>query len=152
MLELSDNSFNRIDLNFIILGDPASQLFDTDVYAEGKPTLFGTVSRNLIAEDKAIRAGLAPGLVHRGLRGAGEVLHQLETFLIALGHRSLSLEPLTYASAWVFERRGFAYIQGHQLMDQIHKEFQPGGRLHAALDGSTPFRKPDPWSTVIGRA
>ena len=43
-------------------------------------------------------------------------------------------------------------MSGHKLMDDIHKEFQPGGRLHAALDGSTPFRQPDQWRTVRGRA
>jgi hypothetical protein len=80
------------------------------------------------------------------------VFHQVETFLIALGHRSFALEPMTYVSAWVFERRGFAYMTGHQLMKTIHEEFQPGGRLHAALDGSTPFRQPDQWETVRGRA
>jgi hypothetical protein len=37
-------------------------------------------------------------------------------------------------------------------MDDIHREFQPGGKLHAALDGSTPFRQPDAWQTVRGRA
>jgi hypothetical protein len=52
----------------------------------------------------------------------------------------------------MFEKRGFAYSKGHQLMDTIHKEFQPGGELHKALDGSTPFRQPDQWLTVRGRA
>jgi hypothetical protein len=37
-------------------------------------------------------------------------------------------------------------------MKTIDEEFQPGGRLHAALDGSTPFRQPDQWQTVRGRA
>jgi hypothetical protein len=97
-------------------------------------------------------AGLTPGQVHPGLRGSGELLHQLETFLIALGHRSLSLEPLTSASAWIFERQGFAYIQGHQLMDQIHHEFQPGVHLYSALDGCSPFRQPDQRQSIRGRA
>jgi hypothetical protein len=38
------------------------------------------------------------------------------------------------------------------MMDTIHREFQPGGALHEALDGSTPFRQPDQWKTVRGRA
>jgi hypothetical protein len=37
-------------------------------------------------------------------------------------------------------------------MDDIHKEFQPGGRLYRSLDGSSPFRLPDQWNTVRGRA
>jgi hypothetical protein len=37
-------------------------------------------------------------------------------------------------------------------MDDIHTQFQSGGRLYHALDGSTPFRQPDQWRTVRGRA
>jgi hypothetical protein len=37
-------------------------------------------------------------------------------------------------------------------MDDIHAQFQPGGRLYQALDGSSPFRQPDQWNTVRGRA
>jgi hypothetical protein len=69
-----------------------------------------------------------------------------------LSHQSIFLEPLTYTSAWIFEKRGFAYIRGHKLMDEIDREFQPGGLLYKALDGSSPFRQPDQWQTVRGRA
>jgi hypothetical protein len=151
-LQLSDNGFNGIDLDWIILSDPTGERFDTDVTPDGKPTLFGTVRRNLEAEERAQNAGLAPGQIRTGLRGSAEVFHQIDTVFIALGHRSYTLEPLTYVSAWLFERRGFAYITGHQLMRTIHEEFQPGGRLYAALDASTPFRQPDQWQTVRGRA
>ncbi len=151
-LEIEDNRFNRLDLNLIILSDPEGQRFDVDVDEEGRSTLFGTIRRNLAAEEQAMAAGLAPGQIRPGLRGSGSVFAQLETFLIGLGHRSINLEPLTYASAWVFERRGFAYVQGHKLMDQINREFQPGGELHTALDGSTPFRRPEQWNSVRGRA
>ena len=152
ILEIEDNRFNRLDLNLIVLNDPNGERFNTDVDSQGEQTLFGTVRRNLVAEEKAFHAGLAPGQVRHGVRGSAEVLHQLETFLIALGHRSINLEPLTYASALVFEHRGFAYILGHKFMDEIHQEFQPGGRLHSALDGSTPFRQPHQWQSVRGRA
>ena len=152
MLELSDNSFNGIDLNWLILSDLNTERFDTDIDDEGRSTMFGTIHRNLVAEEEAMLAGLAPGQTRSGLKGSLEVLRQIETFLITIGHRSLGLEPLTYVSAWVFERRGLAYMRGHQLMKTIHEEFQPGGRLHDALDGSTPFRQPDQWQTVRGRA
>lgn len=151
-LEIEDNRFNRLDLNLIILSDPNGQRYDIDVDDEGRSTLFGTIRRNLASEEQAMAAGLAPGQIRPGLRGSGSVFAHLETFLIGLGHRSINLEPLTYASAWVFERRGFAYIQGHKLMDQVNQEFQPGGRLHAALDGSSPFRQPEQWNSVRGRA
>ncbi len=151
-LELADNTFNGVDLNWIILSDPATQRFDTDITPDGQPTLFGTARRNLEAEERALAAGLAPGQIHTGLRGSAEVFHQIDTFFIALGHRSYALEPLTYAAAWLFERRGFAYMTGHQLMKTIDEGFQPGGRLYAALDGSTPFRQPGQWQSVRGRA
>ncbi len=152
VVELADNSHSSVDLNLIVLNDPASPRYGTDRDPAGSPTLFGTLRRNLAEEARALADGLAPGQVRAGLGCSKEVLQQVETFLMALGHRAFYLEPLSYASAWVFERRGLAYVRGHQLMGQIDAEFQPGGRLHAALDGSTPFRQPDAWQTVRGRA
>ena len=99
-----------------------------------------------------MKAGLAPGQIREGLRCSGIVFTHIETFLTMMAHHAFLLEPLTYVSAWLFERRGFAYSRGHQLMDTIHKEFQPGGELFKALDGSTPFRQNDQWMTVRGRA
>jgi len=151
-VELADNSFNGIDLNLLLLNDPASPRFRTDYDDEGKPTYFGTVRRNLKEEERAMRAGLAPGQIRASLSASQLFFQQADTFLSFLSHHALTLEPLTYASAWVFERRGFAYNRGHKLMDDIHREFQPGGKLHAALDGSTPFRQPNQWCTVRGRA
>jgi hypothetical protein len=151
-IELSDNSFNGIELNLLLLGDPNSPRFRTDFDEHNQPTLFGTARRNLAEEERAMRAGLAPAQIRASLGASRVVMQHLETFLAALGQRAYFLEPLTYASAWVFERRGFAYVRGHKLMDDVHKEFQPGGRLHQALDGRTPFRQSDQWRTVRGRA
>ncbi|MGB7877045.1 MAG: hypothetical protein WBL25_21895, partial [Anaerolineales bacterium] len=151
-LELADNAYNGIDLNFLIVNNPTSLRFRTDFDEEGKETLFGTVRRNLVEEEKAMRAGLAPGQIREGLRCSQIVFTHVETFLTMMAHHAFFLEPLTYVSAWIFEKRGFAYSKGHQLMDTIHREFQPGGELHKALDGSTPFRQPDQWGTVRGRA
>jgi hypothetical protein len=97
-------------------------------------------------------AGLAPGQMRPGLRASRLVFTHLETFLATLGHQAYFLEPLTYASACLFERLGFAYVRGHKLMDDIHAEFQPGGRLHAALDGSSVFRQQHQGGTIRGRA
>ncbi len=151
-VELADNAFNGIDLNLLLLNDPTSPRFRTDYDDEGKPTYFGTVRRNVAEEERAMRAGLAPGQIRSSLSASKLFFQQLDTFLAFLSHHAVSLEPLTYASAWVFERRGFAYMRGHKLMDDIQREFQPGGQLHAALDGSTPFRQPEQWRTVRGRA
>ena len=151
-LELADNQYNGIDLNFLIANNPTGQKYRTDHDEEGIETLFGTVRRNLAEEEKAMQAGLAPGQVREGLRCSNIVFTHIETFLTMMAHHAFFLEPLTYVSAWIFEKRGFAYSKGHQLMDTIHKEFQPGGELHNALDGSMPFRQPDQWKTVRGRA
>jgi hypothetical protein len=151
-LELQDTPLNGINLNFLLLHDPDSPRFDTDHDEEGNPTLFGTVRRNLGAEGQAMKAGLAPAQVRRGLGASALALQHLEAFLVTSGHSACFLEPLTYVSAWLFERRGFAYVRGHKLMDDIQREFEPGGRLHQALDGSTSFRQPDQWRTVRGRA
>jgi hypothetical protein len=151
-LELEDTSLNGVNLNFILLHDPDGPCFGTDRDEAGTSTLFGTMRRNLAAEEHAMAAGLAPGQVCQGLRASRQALEHLEAFLVTIGHAAYFLEPLTYASAWLFERRGFAYVRGHKLMDDIHQAFQPGGQLHQALDGSTSFRQPQQWQTVRGRA
>ena len=151
-LELADNSLNGIELNLIVLNDPTTPRYSIDRTDDGASTMFGTLKRNLNAEEAAQQAGLAPGQVRVGLRGSGMGFEQIETFLSMLGHRAYFLEPLTYASAWVFERRGFAYVRGHKLMDDIHREFGAGGKLHRCLDDSSPFRKRDQANTVRGRA
>jgi hypothetical protein len=152
-LELADNAFNGIDVELVVFNDPESPRFHTDTEIEsGRETLFGTLSRNLAAEEQAMAAGLAPGQVRQGLRTSRSAMQNLESFLCLLGHTAFYVEPLTYADAWIFEQRGFAYVSGRRLMDEIHTEFQPGGRLHSALDGSTPFRQPHQWLTVRGRS
>jgi hypothetical protein len=151
-LELEDNTHNGIDLNLLIANDPTSKKYNIDIDQQGRNTHFGTVHRNLQAEEEAMRAGLAPGQIRDGLRCSQIVFNHIESFLTMMAHHAFFLEPLTYVSACIFERRGFAYMQGHKLMDTIHQEFQPGGELHKSLDGSTPFRQPDMWKTVRGRA
>jgi hypothetical protein len=151
-LELADNSLNGIELNLIVLNDPSAPRFSIDYTDDGQPTMFGTLKRNLKAEEEAKNAGLAPGQVRAGLGGSRIVFEQIDTFLSMLGHRAYFLEPLTYASAWVFERRGFAYVRGHKLMDDIQREFQTGRALYQRLDDGLVFRKRDQASTVRGRA
>lgn len=151
-IELSDNAHNGVDLDYLVLNDPSSPYFPIDRDGSGNPTQLGTLQRNLEAENHAMRAGLAPAQTRSSLGASRLVLNNFEQFLTLLGHRACFLEPLTYASAWIFERRGFAYVRGHRLMDDIHREFQPGGLLHKALDGSSPFRQKDAWETVRGRA
>lgn len=151
-LELADNSLNGIELNLIVLNDPTTPRYSIDQTEDGQPTMFGTLKRNMKAEEAAKDSGLAPGQIRAGLGGSRIVFEQIDAFLAMLGHRAYFLEPLTYASAWVFERRGFAYVRGHKLMDDIQREFQPGGALHQCLNDESAFRRRDQASTVRGRA
>ncbi|KXK10614.1 MAG: hypothetical protein UZ14_CFX002003222 [Chloroflexi bacterium OLB14] len=151
-LELADNMLNGIELNLILLNDPTSPRYNTDIDAQGKPTMFGTLRRNIDEELRAKEAGLAPGQVRNSLTASKLVLDQLDTFLATIGHQAYFLEPLTYASAWIFEKRGFAYVRGHKLMDDIQREFQKDGLLYKALDNSSPFRQPEQANSVRGRA
>lgn len=151
-LELADNALNGVELNLIVLNDPTTPRFSVDRTEDGRPTMFGTLKRNLKAEEQSMQAGLAPGQVRTGLGGSRLIFEQIDAFLGMLGHRAYFLEPLTYASAWVFERRGFAYVRGHKLMDDIHREFQPGGALYQCLDDGLVFRKRKQANTVRGRA
>src|SRR5687768_12530993 len=69
-LELSDNSLNGIELNLLVLNDPATPRFSIDQTEDGAPTMFGTLKRNLKVEEQALQAGLAPGQVRAGLHGS----------------------------------------------------------------------------------
>ena len=151
-LELVDTSFNSINVVLLIISDPHSPRFDTDVSEDGEPTLFGTVHRNLRAELEAMEAGLAPAQVRRGLRASRTALRHLEAFLALLGHGTFYSEPLTYSAAILFEKRGFSYLSGRRFMELIDRQFRPGGDLYEALDGSTPFRRREQWRTIRGRA
>ena len=67
-LQLSDSSdLTQIELDFVIVNDPASPKYSTHVDEEGRDTLFGWASRNLVEEKKAVEAGLFPGKRGRAL-------------------------------------------------------------------------------------
>jgi len=151
-IELMDNPFNGIDVLLLVLSDPHSPRFQTDYTVEGGRTLFGTAVRNLTAEEQAMNAGLAPAQIRQGLRASGMALQQMESFLAMMGHNVVYVEPLTYADAWLFERRGFRYVTGSEQMRVIDQEFGENGRLYTALDNSTPFRQRQQATTVRGRA
>ncbi len=151
-IELQDTIAHGIQLNWLALNDPLSKRFHIDVDDGGENLYFGMLGRNLAEEERAMRGGLSPAQV-RGNSGASlSVMQNIEMLVVTLSHTAYLLEPLTYTSAWLFERRGFAYVRGHRLMDEIHREFLPGGLLHLALDGSSPFRRPEQWNSVRGRA
>jgi len=137
---LSDTMNGQIHVLLYILNDPASPRFDVDRMPDGSPTRFGTLKRNLPAEQAALDHGLAPGQVRRGLRLLQPATTAFERFITGLGHDMYFVEPLYYHNAVIFERYGFAYQVGKRRMEKIHAGFQPGGDYHQALDGSNPFR------------
>ncbi len=140
---LTDTLNGQIHILLYILNDPDSPRYDVDKMPDGSPTKFGTLRRNIAAEQAALQAGLAPGQVRRGLRMLGEAIAAFESFVSALGHDMYFAEPLYYHNAVIFERYGFNYQMGRRLMNSIHAGFQPGGDLLAHLDGANPFRQPD---------
>lgn len=151
-LELADTRLGQIEVLLLVINDPTGERFETDRDWRGERTKFGTFRRNVPEEERAMAAGLAPGQVRRGLRLSRTLLPRLEQFVLDLRHDYYLMEPLAYHNAILFERLGFSYVQGLRRMQWIDQAFQPGGPLHAALDGSTPFRHPDVWQTVRGRS
>jgi hypothetical protein len=139
-------------LDFLIINDPFSERFNVDVDEMGRDTLFGTSSRNIPEEIRAMKAGLAPGMVRRGLRLMRESVRCLETFMAALDLKTLTIDAFFYHNAILWERYGFGYFKGGKLMERIDREFRPGGLLYKYLDDSTPFRRKGTEETVRGRS
>ena len=139
-------------LAFVQINDPASPRYAIDRDPDGHDTLYGTMSRNVAEEERALADGLAPGQVRRGLRLVGRVLGGMEEFCRRLGTGFFLIEPLFYHSAILYERRGCGYLVGRERMEEIHGGFRPGGPLVEALDDSTPFRRAGFEKTVRGRS
>jgi hypothetical protein len=137
---LTDTMNGQIHVLLYILNDPDSPRFDVDKMPDGSPTRFGTLKRNLEAEQAAMQAGLSPGQVRRGFRLARPASEAFEEFIISLGHDIFFVEPLYYHNALIFERYGFAYQVGKRQMDNIHLGFQEGGELWQQLNEGNPFR------------
>ena len=59
---------------------------------------------------------------------------------------------INYHNAIRYERNGFGYMEGRKQMEEIDREFLPGGRLYERLDGSTPFRMKGAEKSLRGRS
>jgi len=151
-LELADTQYRQMELSFCIICDPAATRHDVDVDENGRKNWFASRGRNLPEELRAMRDGLFPNQTRHGLRLFAEFFPLLERFTDALGMEMIVAEPLSYDNAIRYERYGFDYLRGKRLMMEIDREFQPAGRYHARLDGSTPFRIPGMERTVRGRS
>ena len=149
---LTDTLNGQIHILLYILNNPTSPRFDVDKMPDGSPTKFGTLQRNITAEQSALAAGLTPGQVRHGSRFLGQAIRTFEDFVTALGHDMYFVEPLYYHNAVIFERYGFSYQVGKRLMDSIHTGFQSGGDLQAQLTGSNPFRQPEAANSIRKRS
>jgi hypothetical protein len=151
-LHMGDSPQMQLMVLMVVVNDPSSPRFDIDRDEQGRPNQLGTNKRNISEEIRAMQAGLAPGQVRRGLRIFRSALPTFERFVGQMGHGLFFIEPLFYHNAIIFENFGFSYARGLQRMKTIHQEFLPSGTLHRQLDGSTPFRYPNAWKTVLGRS
>jgi len=146
------SSLSVPELAFVQITDPAAPRYAIDRDPDGLDTLFGTVSRNLPEERRALGDGLAPGQVRRGLRMLARVLEAMEQFCSLIGKEIYLIDPLFYHSAILYERHGCGYLMGREIMEGVHEGFAPGGGLAERLDGSSPFRQPQAARTVRGRS
>lgn len=151
-LNLADTFNQHLLVLLLIVNDPDAPRFNVDVDTHGNPTHFGTASRNLAAEKEAMRAGLAPGQIRKGMRVFKEAVPLFDTFVSRMGHDIFFIEPLSYHNAIVFERYGFNYLRGYKDMVSIHEHFQPGGELYERLTEENPFRHPNAWKSIRGRS
>jgi len=151
-LDIADTHYRQMDLSFCIISDPSAPRFAVDVDSSGKDNCFTTLGRNIPEEIRAMQAGLFPNQATRGLRMFGEFFTLFERFVDSLAMDMIVAEPLTYDNAIRYEKYGFDYLNGRRLMEQIDREFAPGGSLTTRLDGSTPFRLPGMESSVHGRS
>jgi hypothetical protein len=152
--QVSLESFMQsLHLDFLIVNDPFSERFNVDIDELGQDTLYGTRSRNIPEEMRAMEAGLAPGMVRRGLRLMKEFTTTcLDRFMSSLELKSITTNAFFYHNAILWEKYGFTYFRGGKMMETIHKEFQPGGALFERLDGSTPFRRQGMEKAIRGRS
>jgi len=151
-LNMADTFNNQLLVLLVVVNDPDAPRFNIDRDEDGNPTHLGTTTRNVPAEIDAMHAGLAPGQVRQGLRVFRQLVPVFEQFVTNLGHDLFFIEPMSYHNAIVFERYGFSYVRGFQEMQNINREFQPGGAFHMKLGGDNPFRPADAWQTVRGRS
>ena len=152
LLKLDQTFDGELELGFIIINDVRGERFHIDRDAAGRDTRLGTAGRNRQEEERAMRAGLAPGQVRQGLRLFGKVFGLIERFSAAVGRDRFILEPKFYHVAILCEHHGFGYLLGREDMEAIHRGFAPGGPLLQYLDSSTPFRRPDMERTARGRS
>jgi hypothetical protein len=151
-IQLRDTIYSQVEFEWIIINDPDSERFNIN---RNPGTQFLPPSswfRNIPEEIRAMQAGLAPGQVRRGLHKFEGIIALLEELLSSIGVGLIIGFPYAYHNAIELERIGFFYVSGRDMMERIHRGFQPGGKLFSRLDGSGPFRQPGMEKTIRGRS
>ncbi len=151
-LDIAETYFHQMELSFCVINDPFSPYFAVDVDENGDNNCFATLGRNIPEEIRAMQAGLFPNQTSWGLNAFGEFFTLFERFVDSLGMDIILAEPLTYDNAIRYEKYGFDYLKGRLMMNEINREFGPGGVLTGKLDGSSPFRMPGMEKSVHGRS
>ena len=152
LVDVEMSALSVPELAFVQIADPEGPRYAIDRDVEGQDTLYGTVTRNIAEEVRAMKDGLAPGQVRRGLRMLTSVLDRMDEFCALMGKEIYLIEPLFYHSAILYERRGCGYLMGREIMEEIHAGFGPDGALAEQLDDGSPFRQSSAASTVRGRS
>lgn len=151
-LNMADTFNNQLLVLLVVVNDLNSERFNIDFDEQGNGTHLGTTGRNFRAEEAAMRAGLAPSQIRRGLRSFKQSVPIFEEFIKAMGHDLFLIEPLAYHNAIIFERYGFSYMRGFREMQRIDEGFRPGGELYEKLSPDRVFRHPDYSKTIRGRS
>jgi hypothetical protein len=151
-LNMADTFNNQLLVLLVVVNDPDGERFNIDIDEYGNQTHLGTTGRNLSAEEAAMKAGLAPGQIRRGLRSFKQAVPLFEEFVQKIGHDMFLIEPLAYHNAIIFERYGFNYMRGYQEMVRIDRDFRERGELFAKLSPERVFRQPDCWQYIRGRS
>lgn len=152
MVDVEMSPLSVPELAFVQVADPTAPRYGIDRDIHGRDTLYGTRARNIDEELRAMRDGLAPGQVRRGLRMLPSVLEAMEAFCGLLGKDIYLIEPLFYHSAILYERCGCGYLVGRELMEDLHGAFGARGALSERLDRSSAFRPPEAAATIRGRS
>src|SRR5215472_286122 len=152
LVDVEMSPFSVPEMAFVQITDPSCPRYAIDRDYDGRDTLFGTTSRNLEEEVRAMQGGLAPGQVRPGLRLLARVLETMEGFCQLIGQEVFLIEPLFYHSAILYERRGCGYLLGREVMEDINACFGEHGAFLPSLDGSSAFRQPGAAATVRGRS
>lgn len=148
---LVDTLNAQIHVLLYIMNDPDSPRFNVDRMPDGTKTEFGTKTRNIEEELRAMEAGLLPGQIRKGLSILSDAVVAFEDFVIRLGHRMYFNEPLYYHNAIIFERYGFNYQKGRRKMEAIHQRFTEDETLAGQL-GTSPFRRPEAKTSIFFRS